>query len=363
MTTCVKVSLRNRSYNIMIGHGLILRLGSILKDLGIGKYAVVVTNKNISRLYGKIIKASLKKSGISSTIELVPDSEKAKSENTLLALLNKISSYDTNKSLFLVALGGGVVGDLTGFTASIYKRGIPYVQVPTTLLSQVDSAIGGKTAIDMPIAKNLVGSFYQPKIVISDISILRSLSKRQINNGLAECIKYGIIKDAGLFSYLEKNYTKAIALDKDVLRRIIVSCSRIKSAVVKEDEFDNLGKRIMLNFGHTIGHAIEGSSGYSNKYNHGEAIAIGMICAASISYKMGLINTSDKSRIEALIRKCGLPIRISGLKISRIYDSLLRDKKFVGGKNRFVLPVKIGKVRVVDGIKRSLIVNSIKELM
>jgi len=363
MTNSVRVSLKDRSYNILIGHGLILKVGAILKNLRLGKDAIIVVNKKIARLYGKKIKDSLKRSEISSKLEFVPDSEKAKSDNILRSLLYKISAYDKNRSLFLIAFGGGVIGDLTGFSASIYKRGIPYAQIPTTLLSQVDSAIGGKTAIDMPIAKNFVGSFYQPRVVISDMSILKSLPKRQIRNGLAECIKYGVIKDPGLFVYLENNYKKALALDKEVLKNIILSCSKIKARVVEKDEFDKLGKRVILNYGHTIGHAIEGSSGYSKEYNHGEAIAIGMICAAYISYKMGLIKFSDRLRIESLIKKCGLPVKLSGLKISRIYNSLLCDKKFINGKNRFVLPVKIGKVRIVDGIKRSFIIESIKERM
>ncbi len=359
----VRVNLQDRSYNILIGHGLISKTGAIVRNFSIGTDAIVVTNRKVARLYGKKIKDSLNKSGISFKLELIPDSEKAKSDRTLMSLLNRIGAYDRNKALFLVALGGGVVGDLAGFAASIYKRGIPYIQIPTTLLSQVDSAIGGKTAIDLPAAKNLVGSFYQPKVVISDTSIYVSLSGRQIRNGLAECIKYGVIKDMRLFEYLENNYRKAIMLDKDALRYIISSCSKIKAKVVEEDELDKKGKRIILNYGHTIGHAIESAAGYSRKYNHGEAISIGMICAARISSKLGLLKDRDMLRIVSLIKKCGLPVKISGLKISRIYSSLLRDKKFVRGKNRFVLPVSIGKVCVVEDIPSSMIIASVKDCM
>jgi 3-dehydroquinate synthase len=363
MTQSVRVSLKDRSYNILIGPGLILKAGAILKSLSVGKNAVVVTNKKLAHLYGKKIKDSLKKSGISSKIELVPDSEKAKSEKTLISVINRIGAYDKNKILFLLALGGGVIGDVTGFIASIYKRGVPYIQIPTTLLAQVDSAIGGKTAIDLPIAKNMVGSFYQPKAVISDTTTLGSLSMRQIRNGLAECIKYGVIKDRLLFEYLENNYKKALKLDRDVLQRIIISCSRIKAKIVEADELDRCGKRVILNYGHTIGHAIESAAEYSKKYNHGEAVAIGMISAARISSKLGLLKDIDRLKIESLIRKCGLPIKISGLNISDIYRSLLCDKKFIHGRNRLVLPVGIGKVRIVEGIKRSVITNSIKECM
>jgi 3-dehydroquinate synthase len=359
----VRVSLPNKPYDILIGDGLISRAGAILKRLRLGKSAVVITNKRLADLYGKKLKDSLNRSGMDCKILLVPDSEKAKSDRVFISILDKIGSYDSNRAPFLIALGGGVVGDLTGFTAAVYKRGIPYVQIPTTLLAQVDSSIGGKTAIDLRAAKNLAGSFYQPRVVISDISTLESLPARQVRSGLAECIKYGVIKDAGLFKYLEKNHKKALALDKNVLKHIIHRCSRIKASVVASDEFDKKDKRVILNYGHTVGHAIEGACGYSQKYNHGEAVAIGMICAALIASRLGMLEMSDASRIEALIRKCSLPTRISGLKLSRIYDSLLRDKKFMGGKPRLVLPLKIGKVRVLDGVERPVILDSIKASM
>ena len=362
MAQSVRVSLKDRSYNILIGRGLILKTGLILKNLSVGKDAVIVTNKKLAHLYGKKIRGSLKKSGIGSAIELVPDSEKAKSEKTLISVLNRIGAYDKNKVMFLIALGGGVIGDVTGFIASIYKRGVPYIQIPTTLLAQVDSSIGGKTAIDLPIAKNMVGSFYQPKAVLSDTSTLSSLSIRQIRNGLAECIKYGVIKDKRLFEFLENNYKKALRRDLNILQRIIISCSGIKAKIVEADELDRLGKRVILNYGHTIGHAIESAAGYSKKYNHGEAVAIGMISAARISSKLGLLKDEERLRIESLIENCGLPVRISGrLSISGIYRSLLCDKKFIHGRSRLVLPVGIGKACIVEGIKRSVIIKAIEE--
>ena len=356
----VRVSLPNNSYDVLIGHGLISHAGVILKKLRVGRNALVVTNKRLARLYGGKIKRSLNGSGIGCRILLVPDSEKAKSDRVFIALLNRMGSYDSNRTPFLAALGGGVIGDLTGFAASVYKRGVPYIQIPTTLLSQVDSAIGGKTAIDLPAAKNLAGSFYQPRVVISDTAALKSLAPRQVRSGLAECIKYGVIKDSRLFEYLEKNYKKALALDRDVLKHVILCCSRIKAAAVKSDEFDTKDKRIVLNYGHTIGHAIESACGYSPRYNHGEAIAVGMVCAARISSRLGMIKEKDGLRIESLIKKCGLPIKVSGLKLTRIYNALLRDKKFINGKRRLVLPVRIGKVSVVEGVRRSFIIDSIK---
>jgi len=359
----IRVSLKDRAYDILIGRGLMHEAGVIIKKLKAGNDAIVVTNKNIAVIYGKTLKNSLVKSGISIKFEFVPDSEQAKSSAILIRLLNRIGSYDKNKALFIIALGGGVIGDLAGFAASVYKRGVPYVQVPTTLLAQIDSAIGGKVAIDLKVAKNLVGAFYQPKAVISDVATLTSLPARQVKNGLAECIKYGVIKDDGLFKYIEDNYKKLISIDLETIERAILASAKIKAGIVNEDELDNKGKRAILNYGHTIGHAIEAASGYSGGYNHGEAIAIGMIIAAGISSRIGLMEESDCNRIESLIKKCGLPTRIKGLKLSAIYDAHLRDKKFIHGKNRFILPLGIGKARVVEGIPDSVVLKTIKEHM
>jgi len=353
--------LGNRSYDILIGEGLLSKSGTILKKLDIGKDAVLITNKTLSRIYGKTLKSSLNRSGISVNFELVPESEKAKSSSVLTKVLNHIAARDKNKPVFIIALGGGVIGDLAGFAAAIYKRGIPYVQIPTTLLAQVDSSIGGKVAIDLRTAKNLAGAFYQPKVVISDINVLLSLALRQVRNGLAEIIKYGVIKDRHLFKYLENNYKKAIALDKKTLSSIIPKCVRIKANLVKEDEFDKKSKRIILNYGHTIGHAIETASSYSNKYNHGEAIAIGMCIAADIACGLGILERDEAKRMECLIAKCGLPTRIRGLKFRKIYEAHLHDKKFMQGKNRFVLSSGVGNVRVVETIPGRLITESIRK--
>lgn len=359
----IKVSLQTRSYDILIGRELIADSGPMLKRLRIGRDAIIVTNKSIASIYSKKIESSIKKSGMSTKIELVPDSEKAKSHNILIGLLNKIGSYDRSKAIYIIALGGGVIGDLAGFAASIYKRGIPYVQIPTTLLAQVDSAIGGKVAIDLPAAKNLIGSFYQPKAVISDISLLKTLSPRQLKNGLAEIIKYGVIKSGPLFGYLENNYKKIVIADMTALEYVILASARIKAGIVEEDELDRGGKRVILNYGHTIGHAIEAASGYSGKYSHGEAISIGMIIAARISSKLGILDDVSRSRIELLIKKCGLPVTIKNLRLSAIYEAHLRDKKFLHGKNRFVLPAGIGMVKIVEDIPDSIIIKSIRESM
>ncbi|MBI5143522.1 MAG: 3-dehydroquinate synthase [Candidatus Omnitrophica bacterium] len=359
----IRISLKKRSHDILIGYGLIRDYGLILKGLDIGKDAVVVTNRRLLDLYGEPLKNSLKKRGLSVRFELVPDSEYAKSIKVLEGLLDRISSYDKYREIFLIAFGGGVIGDLAGFVASVYRRGIPYVQAPTTLLSQVDSAIGGKVAIDLPIAKNLTGAFYQPKVILSDTSLLRSLSLRQMRNGLSEIIKYGIIKDKALFEYLERDYKKILALDRKALEFVISRSSAIKANFVEKDEFDRKGLRAFLNYGHTIGHAIEAASGYSKRYYHGEAIAIGMVGASRISVKLGMMRMQDSVRIEALIKNVGLPARIIGVSISRIYNAYLHDKKFIHRKNRFVLPTRIGSVKITEGVPERIVKDVIKGLL
>jgi len=354
----VKLKLKERSYPICIEEGAINKSGCLLKKLNLGSDAVIITNRYLEKKISPTLKNSLKKHNISSKIYVVPDTEKAKSFRYCLNLIDKISKHDKNKRLFLVALGGGVIGDLTGFVASIYKRGIAYVQIPTTLLAQIDSAIGGKTAIDLPIAKNLIGAFHQPKTVIVDPGLLKSLPKRQLKAGLAEAIKYAVIKDESLFSFLNNNYKKIMALDKEAIESIETKCINIKSQIVEQDEKEKKGIRTILNFGHTIGHAIESAGGY-NRYNHGEAISLGMLCAAEISCNLKMLRKEQLDKIIFLVKLYGLPVKIKGIALSKIMSSLAKDKKFIHGKNRFVLPVGIGRVKVVTHIPENTIRKAI----
>ncbi|HPM42518.1 MAG TPA: 3-dehydroquinate synthase, partial [Candidatus Omnitrophota bacterium] len=275
-------------------------------------------------------------------------------------VLERIASRDTFKKVFIIALGGGVAGDLAGFLASVYKRGVPYVQIPTTLLAQVDSSIGGKVALDLPVAKNMVGSFYQPRMVISDTDVLKTLPRRQLANGMAEIIKYGIIKDPGLFTYLEKNYRRVLSADPRALEYVIGRSAAIKAAIVSKDEYDTTGLRAILNYGHTIGHAVEATSGYSGRYSHGEAVAVGMICAARISHILGMLNEKTLTRITALIKNCGLPTSLKGVSLPAIVKASRHDKKFVNKKTRLVLPKAIGKVKIVEGVPEDIIVEALK---
>lgn len=359
----LRVKLGKRSYDIIIGSGLIGRLGEFIKRLKTGSDAVIITNPAICSLYIKAVERGLKAEGLNTAVIKIPDTETSKSNREVIRIIKSIAELDRGGGVFILTLGGGVVGDVGGFAASVYKRGIPYIQAPTTLLAQVDSSIGGKVAIDLAAAKNLVGAFYQPRLVVSDIDLLRSLPPRQIRSGLAEIIKYGVIEDRALFGFLEDNTEKILRLDKMSLEYVIFRSCRIKADIVSRDEYDKKGIRMKLNYGHTVGHAIEAAAGFSTLYSHGEAIAIGMAAAARIAQKMGMLKEKDAGRIEALIRKAGLPVKISKkVGINRIMKAHAYDKKMIRGVNRFVLPAGIGRVRIRENIPAGLILGVLKEL-
>lgn len=348
------LNIEKRSYPIIVGHHILPQLGDRVASLKIGADAIVITNPLVKRLYGAQVVRSFSQRKISVKFFEVPDGEKSKSEKAAFDVIQKIARYDTKKKIFIVALGGGVIGDLAGFVAGIYKRGVPLVHVPTTLLSQIDSAIGGKAAIDLPMAKNLVGVFHQPKLVLSDVATLKTLSLRQIRNGLAEAIKYGTIKDKGLFFYLEKHCGRLLSCDLKSLTYVVHVCSAIKARIVEKDERETLGLRTILNFGHTIGHGIEAASVYGH-YQHGEAIALGMRVAAAISLKLKLCSSIQRDRLERLLTKAGLPQRIQGVTVSAVLASIAHDKKNLSRKNRFVLMKNIGSPKVVEGISEDLV--------
>ncbi len=359
----IKLHLQKRSYEILIGAGTLKHLGPAIKKLKLGQRAVVVTNPQINQLHGKALKAALDSCAIETYFLEVPNAEESKSAKQCLALIERFVQIDQGKGLFVIAFGGGVIGDLAGFCASIYRRGTSFIQVPTTLLAQVDSSIGGKTAIDLDAGKNLIGSFYQPRLVLSELDILDSLKPKQISEALAEIIKYALIKDARLFSYLEDNIEAILKLNKNCLQYTIEACSRIKAKIVEQDELDKKDKRIILNFGHTTGHALEAAAGYNPDYSHGNAIALGMLVAGNISQQLRLCPKSLSERLETLLKKAGLPTIISQLSLDKILKSQAHDKKFTRGKNRFVLPVRIGKVVVKEGVPEEIIVRAIKSRM
>ncbi len=358
----IPVKLKENGYTIVVGHHILRTLGKYLKKLNMGKDAIVVTHPFLRRTYGPVIEQSLKKEGYQLKYIDVASGEQSKSAHVAFDVIEKIARFDVDKEIFIIALGGGVLGDLAGYVASCYKRGVPYVQIPTTLLAQIDSAIGGKTAVDLPVGKNLMGAIYQPKIVFSDVTVLKTLDQRQIRNGLAEAVKYGIIQDAKLFHFIDQNVQKIFNLNDSVMSHLITSCSQIKANVVMKDEKETKGIRTILNFGHTLGHAIE-AAGKFQLYQHGEAVALGMRIASQISLKLGLVREGDGRSIQQLISKLGLPEKIKGLKIKDILSMMKHDKKFLNGKNRFVLVEKIGKVSVHQNIPHEVIVKTVQSYL
>lgn len=355
----IKVDLSRKSYLILSGENAIDLLPGLINKTKIGRDAIVITTTNILNLHGEKFKKQLKKACHHILWLTVKDSEKSKSASVALDLIKKITQFDIKKDVFLIAFGGGVIGDLTGFIAAIYKRGIPYIHIPTTLLAQVDSSIGGKTALDTKFGKNLIGAFYQPKFVIADTMFLKTLPKNEILAGLAEVIKYAAIKDQQFFSFLEKNLEKILTLDPKILEHIITVCASIKADIVSKDEFDKKGIRIILNFGHTIAHAIEFITKF--RISHGDAVSIGMIYACRLSREIKLLNKKDTGRIIDLIKIAGLPSKMPRINSQAILKAMDFDKKTKKGKLRFVLLKKLGKTKIVENVSQKTILKILKQ--
>lgn len=340
----VRVDLGDRSYDIEIGVNLD-RAGSRLEDAGFGRKIAVVTNPTVRELYGKVLIDSLKQAGFTVLSIEVPDGEQYKSLDWANSIYTSLLINGFDRKSALVALGGGVIGDLTGFAAATFMRGVPFVQVPTTLLAMVDSSVGGKTGVNHPMGKNMIGAFYQPGKVLMDLAVLRTLPREEFLSGMAEVIKYGVIWDGTLFDYLEQNREAILNLDREALSQIIRRSCEIKAEVVKLDEREG-GLRAILNFGHTLGHAIETAGNYSVR--HGEGVAVGMVFASRLSSATGLCDASVPERVEKLIRAYGLPAGFSALGAkpgaAELRNIMQIDKKAEGGRIRFVLPKKIGEV-------------------
>lgn len=341
----ITVNLKERSYPIFIGRDNLDRIGKLMLESGLKGKAACITNPTVGKLYGDRVLKSLKQAGFEICKIEMPDGEEYKSLEWASHIYDKLIEHKMERRSPIVALGGGVVGDIAGFAAATYLRGVPFVQVPTTLLAQVDSSVGGKTGVNHPNGKNLIGAFYQPNMVLIDADVLRTLDGRDIKAGLAEVIKYGIIRDENFFSFLEQNYRDCLSLGGSLLHAIKRSCE-IKADVVSADETET-DLRAILNFGHTIGHAVEAATHYK-MLRHGEAVAIGMAAAARLSLKLSICDKDVCERIETLIAKIGLPIKLSAINYQLSADDLLKameiDKKASGGKIRFVLVEGVGKV-------------------
>ena len=323
----LEVQLDERSYPIMIGSSFIQN-GFNLEKWITGRDCLIVTNEIVAPLYLDSIASLIKNKEIQTIV--VPDGESNKNQNIWAKILDKLVEMRASRDTTIIALGGGVIGDISGFAAASYMRGISYIQIPTTLLSQVDSSVGGKTGINHPNGKNLIGAFHQPKLVLIDTDTLNTLPERQFISGLAEVIKYGAIADEGFFSWLENNVTNLLQRDPTALVKAILTSCSTKAQIVGEDELET-GKRALLNFGHTFGHAIENVKGYGEIF-HGEAIAIGMLLAADISE----LKPNEKVRLERLIKNIGLPHTIASVEIDSLLDAMLLDKKVQDKKLRFI---------------------------
>lgn len=352
----LKVELANRSYPIHIGRNLIADAGLILPYLK-RKHVAIVTNTTVAPLYLDQLSQPLQAAGVTVLPIVLPDGEAYKNAATLNTMYDVLLQNRCERNTTLIALGGGVIGDLTGYAAATYLRGVPFIQVPTTLLSQVDSSVGGKTGINHPLGKNMIGAFYQPQLVLADIDTLQTLPAREFSAGMAEVIKYGLIRDAEFFNWLEANIEKLMALDASTMGAAIYRSCQNKAVVVARDEHEN-GERALLNLGHTFGHAIENAMGYG-VWLHGEAVAAGTMLAADLSQRMGWLTDAEIARIQALFTKAKLPLEAPKLGVEKYLDLMQMDKKVSDGKIRLVLQQGIGKAVITsdydfDKLKQTL---------
>jgi 3-dehydroquinate synthase len=356
----VKVDLGERSYTIVIERGLTAKLGSLVqKALPKARRALIITDTNVAPRYGDQAKASLEAAGIAVHKATVPAGEASKSLAQAYNLYSSCINAGLERSSVIIALGGGVIGDLAGFVAATYLRGIAFVQVPTTLLSQVDSSIGGKTGVDLPQGKNLVGAFHQPQLVVVDLDALSSLPRRELAAGMAEVVKHAVIRDAGFLHYLESTTDQILSLDPSVMGAVVERNCQIKGEVVAADERES-GLRAILNFGHTVGHAVEASMGFGG-WLHGECVAVGMMAATALATETRILQEPElRARLERLLQRLGLPIRLpQGVNAATLADAMQRDKKVQAGRIHWVLPVRAGEVTVTpnvpwDAVQRAL---------
>ena len=356
----ISVPLQNRSYPIWIEKGLLTKLPELLKPMNQGQKWVIFSQNEIISLYGNSLCKGLKSAGFQVELVVLPDGEKAKSLNELEGIFSQLIGMGCDRSSTFLALGGGVVGDATGFIAASFMRGVDYIQIPTTLLAMVDSSIGGKTGVNLPDGKNLVGAIWQPKAVVIDIELLKSLQEREITSAMGEVLKYGAILDRNLFEVVAENLNDILNLSKpELLTEVIGRCAKLKADVVVEDEREG-GKRRILNFGHTIGHALETHFGFET-LRHGEAVAYGMLAAGKLSNEDGRLEIEDFELLQTTIKKLPLP-KLPEFDAENILKIMQRDKKVKDRKINFVLLEAIGKTVIVDSIEKESIIKAMESL-
>lgn len=356
----IHVELDENSYPIFIEHGHLGQIGELLRPKAKSPKAIVVADAVVSKHYSETVSHSLSNAGFDYQIVEVPSGEEYKSLTEFARLHSELISHRMNRASTLLAVGGGAVGDLAGFVAATYMRGIAWVQVPTTLLAHVDASVGGKTAVNHPKGKNLIGAFHQPKFVLIDVKTLETLPAREIRSGLVEIIKYGMIMDTPLFDRIEDNLDAILDLDESILIDIIARSCKDKAYVVEKDEKES-GLREILNYGHTFGHALEALTDYDT-YRHGEAIAIGMNCAARLAVNLGMLDSTDWERQRNLLQRAGLPVKFeSGIDPGKFIEKMYLDKKAKGGNLRLILPTRIGEVIVRGDIDDAAISTAISQ--
>ena len=358
-TRTIHTAVPGSEYDITVRPGLLADVGQTLRKLSPSKKAAIVTDDVVGGIYGPAVESSLRAAGFSVTTATVPTGEKNKILATISTIYDTLLTSGIERTTPVLALGGGVVGDMAGFTAATVLRGVPFVQIPTTLLAMVDASVGGKTGVDHAVGKNLIGAFHQPIAVLIDPAALKSLPPRELRSGLAECIKHDIIRDAAGFAELERNIRRALALDIDYLAELVAHNVGIKARVVAADPFEK-GERAHLNFGHTFGHAIETISNYT--YAHGECVALGMVAACHAARTLGMIDQASCDRVAALIRAAELPTGGMGLPVDTVVSAMIYDKKVKSGKVRFVLPTTIGHVTVRDDVPAEIVMDAVASL-
>lgn len=341
----LNVHTPSQQYPIFIGANLLEKVDTLLKPY-LSHKAAIITNETIAPLYLKTIQTALDKAGVSHFSIILPDGEKYKNWQTLNLIFDGLMQNRAERKTTLIALGGGVIGDIVGFAAATYQRGAPFIQIPTTLLSQVDSSVGGKTAINHPLGKNMIGAFYQPKAVLADLSTLKSLPPREISAGMAEVIKYGVLGNHDFFEWLEQNMTELMNQNQDKLVHAIYQCCEMKANIVAQDETEQ-GIRAWLNLGHTFGHAIEAEMGYG-VWLHGEAVAAGTVLACRLSEILGLINSQDTERVTNLLKAASLPTAPPQFSFDRWIDHMSHDKKVNSGLMRFIGLNRIGEANITE---------------
>ena len=358
----VPVALGDRSYEILIGAGLIEQAGDLIRPLLPRALSAIVTDETVAGLHLEALTRSLAAAGIATEAIVLPPGEASKDFATLELLVDRLLSLKLERRDLVIALGGGVIGDLTGFAASILRRGMGFVQIPTTLLAQVDSSVGGKTGINTRFGKNLVGAFHQPRLVLADVGILDTLPRRELLAGYAEVAKYGLLGDAGFFTWLEANGDRVVAGDRAARAYAVKVSCEAKAAIVARDERED-GDRALLNLGHTFGHAMEAAHGFSSRLLHGEAVAIGMVAAFSLSHQLGLSDAEATRRAEQHLAGVGLPTRPFGGTPEQLLELMRQDKKVVGGRMTFVLARGIGQAFMTRDVPEAAVLKVLRDLM